>query len=335
MNQILGEAPFYGDLGPPFYMVLAEPMNTNGGFTAFLAEKLNAQFKCIFDFWNAFLLTPASASVLVDGPKGWFSSDAISAMESDYDGMPFPDIFTCDPSQPHWGFTSWDAFFVREFNPSNNVRPLECPDEPNAINVACESVFYNIQKEVKETDQFWIKGEPYSLKHMLNDEPDYAKELAGGTVIQGFLQVTGYHRWHSPVDGRVVKIVTVPGTYFVQSPALIDSPAENNPYLQSLAFITSLTTRMLIFIESSNAAIGLMCFVAVGMTEVSSCEATVREGQVISRGDELGMFHFGGSSHCLVFRPGLDVEWSEVVEEAGTLLKVRSLIGVVKPAQQG
>ena len=46
-----------------------------------------------------------------------------------------------------------------------------------------------------------------------------------------------------------------------------------------------------------------MCFVAVGMAEVSSCQITVSIGQHIKKGDQLGMFHFGGSTHCLVFRP--------------------------------
>lgn len=326
MNQILGEAPFYGDLGPPFYMILYEAMNTDGGFTAFLADKLNAQFKKIFDAWAEFLVSPDSTAVLTSEDGGWFSPAAISSMEAGFDGLSFDQIFECDPTQPHWGYTSWDNFFVRTFNPG--VRPLELPDSPTVINAACESVFYNVATDVKETDEFWIKGEPYSLRHMLNHDEEYASEFVGGTVFQGFLQVTGYHRWHSPIDGVIKKIVNVPGTYFVQSPALLGSPSDDNPYLQSLSFITSITTRQLIFIESSDAAIGLMCFIAVGMTEVSTCEATVEVGQQVKRGDELGMFHFGGSSHCLVFRKGAQIQWDGNVTEAGKLVKVREAIGV-------
>ncbi len=37
------------------------------------------------------------------------------------------------------------------------------------------------------------------------------------------------------------------------------------------------------------------------MAEVSSCEITVYEGQHVEKGDPVGMFHFGGSSHCLIF----------------------------------
>lgn len=42
---------------------------------------------------------------------------------------------------------------------------------------------------------------------------------------------------------------------------------------------------------------------AVGMAEVSTCEATVKVNDHVNKGDQLGMFHFGGSTHCLIFRP--------------------------------
>ncbi|EAU85233.1 phosphatidylserine decarboxylase [Coprinopsis cinerea okayama7 len=325
-NKVIAEAPFYGPIGPPFYMILNEAMNTQGGFSAFLASRLNIQFKKLFDVWAAYLESPDSRSVLNDGPGGWFSPEAISSMTEDFGDLTFPQIFVSDPSAPCWGFMSWDDFFVRQLQP--NVRPLELPDNDNVINAACESVFYNLQTNVHERDQFWIKGEPYSLIHMLNDDAD-APQFIGGTVFQGFLEVTGYHRWHAPVTGTVKKIVQVPGTYFVQSPALIGEG--DNPYLRSLSFITSLTTRMLIFIESDNPAIGLMCFMAIGMTEVSTCEATVAVGQRVSRGDEIGMFHFGGSSHALIFRRDVTIQFDGEFVQPGeaALVKVRSAIGVV------
>ena len=80
------------------------------------------------------------------------------------------------------------------------------------------------------------------------------------------------------------------------------------------AFLTATATRAVIFIEADNPKIGLMCFMAVGMAEVSSCEITVKEGQRIGKGDELGMFHFGGSTHCLIFRPDVKLEF-DVFEE--------------------
>lgn len=37
------------------------------------------------------------------------------------------------------------------------------------------------------------------------------------------------------------------------------------------------------------------------MDEVSTCEITVKEGQHVKKGEQTGMFHFGGSSHVLLF----------------------------------
>lgn len=45
------------------------------------------------------------------------------------------------------------------------------------------------------------------------------------------------------------------------------------------------------------------------MAEVSSCVATVKVGQTVSRGDEIGHFAFGGSSHTIVFGPNVDLEF--------------------------
>jgi phosphatidylserine decarboxylase len=52
-----------------------------------------------------------------------------------------------------------------------------------------------------------------------------------------------------------------------------------------------------------------MCVLAVGMAEVSSCQITVYEGQHVMKGEQLGMFHYGGSTHCLIFRPEVQLEF--------------------------
>ena len=52
-----------------------------------------------------------------------------------------------------------------------------------------------------------------------------------------------------------------------------------------------------------------MCFIAVGMGEISSCEITVYDGQKVKKGQELGIFHYGGSTYCLIFRSGVKVDF--------------------------
>lgn len=31
----------------------------------------------------------------------------------------------------------------------------------------------------------------------------------------------------------------------------------------------------------------------------------------MEKGDQLGMFHFGGSTHCLIFRPGVNLTFTD------------------------
>ena len=75
-----------------------------------------------------------------------------------------------------------------------------------------------------------------------------------------------------------------------------------------------------------------MCFMAIGMAEVSTCELIVKEGEKVEKGQQIGMFHFGGSTHCLIFRPGVNVEFDLHGQDPGLdaiKLPVNSLLGTV------
>jgi phosphatidylserine decarboxylase len=272
-------------------------MGTHAGFAAFLNERVNAQLKKLLNEWGIFLRSADSASVLDDSEAGWFGRRALAAMPR------FAEEFVCDPGAPHYGFTSWDDFFTRRFRPG--VRPVASPDDPDVIVNACESAPYRLRSGVRRHDHFWVKGQPYSVAHMLADDP-WAEAFVGGTVYQAYLSALSYHRWHSPVDGRIAKAYVQDGTYYAGAPGAGFDPTGGN---ESQAYITEVATRAMLFIEADNPAIGLMCVLPVGMAEVSTCEITVYEGQRVKKGDQLGMFHFGGSTHCLLFGPGVNLDF--------------------------
>jgi phosphatidylserine decarboxylase len=324
-DLILTEAPDYeqNDLvGFPINAILDWPMGTTGGFTAFVNPKVNKMFHKMFVVWAKFLSSPASCSVLTTADNGWFGPAATAAMPN------FAETFICEPDQPFYGFTSWDNFFTRLFRPG--IRPVDFPDNDSIINSACESTIYRIAHNVEPLAQFWLKGEPYSLNHMLHNDP-LAPQFVGGTVYQAFLSALNYHRWSSPINGKIVKIVHVPGTYYAESPAMgfvnPDGPDPAAPNL-SQGFITAVAARCLIFMEADNPKIGLMCFIAVGMAEVSTCEASVQVDEHVNKGDELGMFHFGGSTHCLVFRPETKVVFDPQYT-VNTAVKLNAAIATV------
>ena len=301
INQILTQAPEFNKtdlVGFPINAIVNWAMGTPAGATAFMNEKVNRQLKKILNQWAGFLNSADSLTVLNDDPeKGWFGRDALKAMPN------LVEDFDVNPNLPHYGFTSWDDFFTRRFR--DGRRPVASPDDDSVIANACESAPYRLARNVQLRDQFWIKDQPYSLSHMMAGDPR-AEQFVGGTLYQAFLSATSYHRWHSPVSGRIVKTRVIDGTYYAQTPAVGFDPAGPN---ESQGYITQVASRALMFIEADNPKIGLMAVLFVGMAEVSSNEITVYEGQHVKKGDQLGMFHFGGSTHTLIFRPQVNLEF--------------------------
>ncbi|MCJ1324303.1 hypothetical protein MMC10_000965 [Thelotrema lepadinum] len=333
-NEILQSAPVWSDaankvglIGFPINAVIDWPMGTAAGYVFFLYyPQVNECLKAILTKWATYLQSPASTTVLAP-PNGWLGTDGLDALtvKGNQDG-PFPaklnsftEIYNCpDPSNlDTFGFESWDKFFIREFN--DGTRPVAGIGDDTVIVHACESapLQYPVSN-AKITDDFMGKNQAYSLSNMLHNDP-LAEQFVGGTVYQAFLSALSYHRWHSPIDGTIKKAYVVPGTYysenifqgFLNGEPLNPNPDPAAPNL-SQPFIASVATRALIFIESPNPNIGLMCFIAIGMAEVSSCEIYVKPDQQVRKGDQIGTFHFGGSTHCLVFGPDTKLNWTDL-----------------------
>lgn len=208
---------------------------------------------------------------------------------------------------------------------------MASPDDDSVIANACESKVYNVARDAKLRDKFWIKGQPYSVSDMLAHDP-LAAQFDGATIYQAFLSALSYHRWHAPVSGKVVRAFVQDGTYFSE-PLVETADAQLEIDTRGIStaqgYLTALATRAVIFIEADNPDIGLMAFIGVGMDEVSTCDITVQEGQHVKKGEQLGMFHFGGSSHCLLFRKGVNVGgFPEVGRKEN--VPVRGRVAVVK-----
>ena len=215
----------------------------------------------------------------------------------------FPQLYQCpDPTKPEtYAFPSWDRFFTREFN--DEIRPI--PDEATEDSViihACESapLQYPVSN-VQLSDNFQGKNQCYSLNDMMNQN-NLAEKFVGGTVYQAFLSCLSYHQWHAPVSRTIVATEVVKGTYC--SRGLYQTFFGHWPETQDPAgltwsqpYIASVAACGLIFIEAHNPDIGLLCFITIGMTDTSGCQITVTKDTHVKKEEQMGMFHFGGSSH--------------------------------------
>jgi phosphatidylserine decarboxylase len=326
INEVLTMAPEFGDQNVtlPLGAILDWTMGTSSGFAAYRDPRINDAMRKILGVWSKFLSGPDSLYVLNDSPSGWKCDAAQQAVGIDQ--------YQYDPEEEHWGFTSWNDFFTRQFK--DGVRPVYLPEDDDVIVSACESTPYAIATDVQLQDSFWIKSQPYSLRDMLANN-DACEEFVGGTVYQAFLSATNYHRWHSPVAGTIASAFVQPGTYYSEADS---EGADAVDPVESQGYLAHVATRAIILVQADNPVIGLVGFVAIGMSEVSSCliGPNIKDGYHVSKGEELGYFQFGGSTHCLIFRPGAvaDFHLSAIpqrTDPSAPLVEVRSKLAITPP----
>jgi phosphatidylserine decarboxylase len=303
LNHIISTAPEWNDsshdvgvVGVPLNAFFDWPMGTESGYAVFLDPHVNSMLKWVLNAWGDYLKSPDSTYVLNTSPRGWFGPTSKKSLEDAANvgatSHRFEELYICDAAAKNHGYASWDAFFTREFR--EGIRPVTHPGRDDVVANACESSPYRVAFDVRRRDRFWIKGQPYSVIDMLAHD-ELAAQFVGGTIYQAYLNALSYHRWHSPVSGTIAKTRLKSGTYF--SEPLFEGfadPHGPNPDGEAAAqgYISAVATRALIFIEADNPAIGLMCVMPVGMVEVSTCDVTVKVGQHVKKGDQLGMVSF-------------------------------------------
>lgn len=179
----------------------------------------------------------------------------------------FEHIFICDENKKNFGYKSWDDFFTRRF--TDHMRPLPEASDKAIIVSACESAPYHIAHPKHSREKFWLKAQPYSLIDMLNTSAYYHRFI-GGTVYQAYLSALSYHRWHAPVSGTVLKIETIPGTYFAENYRepidLTDPVGPLGAVLRaSQGYIAEVAARQVVYIQADDKRIGLVGMVFIGM----------------------------------------------------------------------
>jgi phosphatidylserine decarboxylase len=119
----------------------------------------------------------------------------------------------------------------------------------------------------------------------------------------------------------------------VSNPSLSSSLKEG--YVASQPLLSMISARQIYVIKADNPKIGRVCVMEIGMSEVSGIKNLVQEGQRINKGDLLGYFRFGGSSHVIIFdRNASNLRFNSSIHERvtnpttgiseSTLQKVRS-----------
>ncbi len=207
-------------------------------------------------------------------------------------------------------YASFNEFFTRPLKPG--ARPLAPADFICPVDGAIS------QFGAIERDQiFQAKGHHYSTTTLVGGDAELAKQFEDGSFATLYLSPKDYHRIHMPCDGRLLRMIHVPGDLFSVNPVTA----------RGVPGLFARNERVVCVFESAH---GPFVLALVGATIVGSM-ATVWHGVVnpprpghlrewryddqqlsFRQGDEMGRFLLGSTvvmlfpANTLTFNP----DWS-------------------------
>ncbi len=161
-------------------------------------------------------------------------------------------------------YASFNDFFTRALK--DGARPLASADLICPVDGAISQF-----GAVRGDQLLQAKGHHYSSRALLGGDASLAERFDDGSFATLYLSPKDYHRIHMPCDGRLLRMIYVPGELFSVNP----TTARGVPGLFSR------NERVVCVFESSN---GPFALVLVGATIVGSM-ATVWHGLVNSERD--------------------------------------------------
>lgn len=259
-------------------------------FAAWLVEFAKA--------WGSFLDTPPS-----------LTKESLHSFK--YDTMYNYPLYS--DNEKSWN--TFNTFFFREFNnahPETGITPLRPIAEPktNTTIVAPADCTFkedypidsngNVLDESGEKTRVTFKKTHSigTIDELLSDSP-YAKDFYGGTFVHYFLSPFDYHRFHTPVSGKILEIKAILGKVYLNvnmtEDGQWDAPdGATNGYEFTQA-------RGLVIIDGGDI-VGKVAILPIGMCQVSGVEMyTELEHKTVVKGQEFGKFRFGGSDIIMLF----------------------------------
>jgi len=276
-------------------------------------------------------LTPLSAWI-TSYARAWGSYLDTTDSVKEVDSFRTNPLFQWDEYMPPpSGYFTFNQFFARHVKPG--MRPIAGLGDDKALISPADSTFvgsWTISERSKiyvEENKLHIKGIQWSI-HQLLDGSAYADRFRGGIFTHSFLNTFDYHRWHTPVQGRILESRVIQGQAFMDirvKTAVVDGKSMSVLTASDGTGYQFVQTRGLVVIDSP---IGLVACLPMGMAQVSSVVITAEVGQTLHKGEELGYFQFGGSDFVMVFERSSNVQ---LIAQPGVHYKQGSWIGNAYP----
>ena len=208
-------------------------------------------------------------------------------------------------------FDSYNAFFTRKIKAEQ--RPIN--DQKNVLISPSDGKV--TAYPITQKGRFWIKHTQYTAAQLLKDER-LAERYMGGWIYVIRLTVDDYHRYCYVADGRKSRQRKIRGVLHTVNPVA-------NDYYP----IYKMNSREYCLLKTKE--LGTILLMEVGALMVGKISNHEEDSAQVKRGDEKGMFEFGGSTIVVMTEPGMAEPDKDIIQttkaQAKTLVKMGEPIG--------
>jgi len=226
--------------------------------------------------------------------------------------LPFISQYSIDVDEfekSPFDYKTFNEFFYRTLKPV--ARPI-APGENVAIFPADGR--HLVFQDIEAADGFYVKGLKFSLRDLFGDD-GLAQKFAGGSMVISRLCPVDYHRFHFPVAGVPGEARVINGWLYSVSPIALRRQVR---YLVE-------NKRAISLLESP--AFGTVVVLEVGATNVGSIQQSFVPGRAVEKGDEKGLFAFGGSCVITLFQRGKIRFDADLTEERSEPMEIYAKMG--------
>lgn len=215
-----------------------------------------------------------------------------------------------------FAYKSFNEFFSRRLKPE--ARPIS-GDASVAIFPADGR--HLVFPDVDAAEGFYVKGRKFSLVSLFGEEelPQEQRRLsalfAGGAMTISRLCPVDYHRFHFPCEGVPSEPRLIEGDLYSVNPIALRRQVD---YLVSnKRVVTTLETPVF----------DTVACIEVGATNVGSILQTFVPGRRVGKGEEKGLFKFGGSCVITLFQRGRIVFDPDLVDQSRRHIETYARMG--------
>lgn len=226
------------------------------------------------------------------GYYGWRMNRRYSAIKI----LPFIVDYNLDVDEfakSAFAFKTFNEFFFRALK--REMRPITPGDEVAVLPADGRHLVF---PDIDAAEGFYVKNAKFTLAELLGETPLPPEQqvltrcFAGGAMLISRLAPVDYHRFHFPVGGQAGEPRLINGWLYSVHPVAL---RRNLRYLVE-------NRRMVTLVESPQ--FGTVAMVEIGATTVGRIRQMFVSGRNVAKGEEKGLFAFGGSCVICLFGRG-------------------------------